>query len=504
MLFPLLALLRGDGSIPLAVILVPTIDEVGSFARAHARLSRSVRDAPSFVPLGEIEDVRREQRRLSKGCVIVAGTVERVIDHIRRGSLRVESLRVVLIEAPEGEILEDFTKDIQFIFARLSNRPQVVLCGRSPAVGTGDLASLLHRPVSIGAQDLGPAGAADRGLIFFETGSREKQELLVRVLLARRIPSALVLHSPRADGEKIAGALRRCGLRADVLHGAGRRRGAAARPLSALDALVVAFSATAATRAELEEYRASTTVYFDLPPGGGRLAETARAGSGAIALVESGQERELTKLQEAVGAAMKKEEIPDDEATLAGTIDRILERVKEEKGSGELAALRARIRRKVPLLLRPWFSAYLLKSRLPEPLGHTPPVARPFGSGAARLAGAQPGPQEQRGRSGRFGEGQRAPAAGPPPAGRGGFTQLFVSIGRNRRVFARDLTEHFTAKLNLGAGEIANVRVFDKYSFIDIAQNRAGEAIEKLSGSELKGRAITVNYAKKKEEKEGR
>jgi len=46
------------------------------------------------------------------------------------------------------------------------------------------------------------------------------------------------------------------------------------------------------------------------------------------------------------------------------------------------------------------------------------------------------------------------------------------------------------------------VRVFDKYSFVDISRSRAEEAISRLTGLEVKGRPITVNYAKKKEEKE--
>jgi hypothetical protein len=79
-----------------------------------------------------------------------------------------------------------------------------------------------------------------------------------------------------------------------------------------------------------------------------------------------------------------------------------------------------------------------------------------------------------------------------------------VSIGRNRRVFARELTDLFVEKLHIDAGEIGDVRVFDKYSFVDIATARAADAIAALSGTELKGRLVTVNYAKKKEEKEAK
>ena len=110
----------------------------------------------------------------------------------------------------------------------------------------------------------------------------------------------------------------------------------------------------------------------------------------------------------------------------------------------------------------------------------------------------QPGADRQ----GRQSESQRPPKAGAGVEGQ--FTQLFVSIGRNRRVYARDLTELFTEKLQLVEGDIGGVRVFDKYSFVDIAPGKAEEAITKLNGLDVKGRPIAVNYAKKKEEKESK
>ncbi|HYW83900.1 MAG TPA: DbpA RNA binding domain-containing protein, partial [Spirochaetia bacterium] len=120
----------------------------------------------------------------------------------------------------------------------------------------------------------------------------------------------------------------------------------------------------------------------------------------------------------------------------------------------------------------------------------------PSGSRMGRSMETQTGADRQ----GRQSESQRPSKAGA--AGEGQFTQLFISIGRNRRVYARDLTELFTEKLQLQAGDIGGVRVFEKYSFVDIVPGKAGDAIALLSGSELKGRTITVNYAKKKEEKE--
>ena len=67
-MLPLVLGLRGAGLAPRAVILASGTEEVAKMTRAHARFSRIVRDAPVFVPLGEIDDARREQRRLEKGA----------------------------------------------------------------------------------------------------------------------------------------------------------------------------------------------------------------------------------------------------------------------------------------------------------------------------------------------------------------------------------------------------------------------------------------------------
>ena len=240
-------------------------------------------------------------------------------------------------------------------------------------------------------------------------------------------------------------------------------------------------------------------------------------------LLDPGQERDLSRLQEAVGVAMTRGEIPRDEEVLKGAIDRVLKRMKDED-PGELALLRSRIRRQVPLLQRPLFMASLLKAQLPLGAAPSPSRQKPSAAGEqqpARSAEVSVPPRGQRGRFGRNAdsqqgggraprpvEGQRAPRAEAPRQQRadarreGQFVQLFVSVGRNRRVFARDLTDLFAEKLQLAAGDIGGVRVFEKYSFVDIVPARAEEAIAKLSGIELKGRAIMVNYAKKKEEKE--
>ncbi len=103
---------------------------------------------------------------------------------------------------------------------------------------------------------------------------------------------------------------------------------------------------------------------------------------------------------------------------------------------------------------------------------------------------------------------RRGGAAGekgtPPPAARAhaeaGFTRLFISAGKSRGVYAKDLATLFSDTLQVDRGRIGDIRVLDNYSFLEIDSALAEKAIAALSGSQLKGKQISVNYARKKED----
>ena len=80
------------------------------------------------------------------------------------------------------------------------------------------------------------------------------------------------------------------------------------------------------------------------------------------------------------------------------------------------------------------------------------------------------------------------------------FVTLFVSVGKNRKVFPNDLRGLFTSRLELASGEIKNIKILDNYSFIDIPESHASRAIDLLDATDYRGRKITVNYSRKKKE----
>ena len=75
---------------------------------------------------------------------------------------------------------------------------------------------------------------------------------------------------------------------------------------------------------------------------------------------------------------------------------------------------------------------------------------------------------------------------------------LFISIGKNRRLFPREVITLIMSKSSAAREDIGVIRILDNYSFVQVRDTKADEIIAALSGLKFRGRTLTVNYAKPK------
>ena len=76
--------------------------------------------------------------------------------------------------------------------------------------------------------------------------------------------------------------------------------------------------------------------------------------------------------------------------------------------------------------------------------------------------------------------------------------KLFISIGKNRRLFPREVITLIMSKTTAAREDIGMIRILDNYSFVQVRDSKSDEIIEKLNGIKFRGRNLTVNYAKPK------
>ena len=76
--------------------------------------------------------------------------------------------------------------------------------------------------------------------------------------------------------------------------------------------------------------------------------------------------------------------------------------------------------------------------------------------------------------------------------------RLFISIGKNRRLFPREIITLIMSKTSAAREDIGAIRILDNYSFVQVRDTKSDEIIETLTGHKFRGRTLTVNYAKSK------
>ena len=77
-------------------------------------------------------------------------------------------------------------------------------------------------------------------------------------------------------------------------------------------------------------------------------------------------------------------------------------------------------------------------------------------------------------------------------------TTIFISIGRNRRVYPRDLVGLLASVGGVERDRIGDIRVLANYSFVQLLIEDAEKVISLLNGFEYRGRKLSVSYSKQK------
>ncbi len=85
------------------------------------------------------------------------------------------------------------------------------------------------------------------------------------------------------------------------------------------------------------------------------------------------------------------------------------------------------------------------------------------------------------------------------PQAASGMQTVFINIGKNRKVYHKDLFRLIQKTLDVDAEKIGTIKVLGNYSFVDMEPSAAAAAVEKMDGTMFRGKKLTVNFARKKD-----
>jgi ATP-dependent RNA helicase DeaD len=210
---------------PRGIVLVPTRELAMQVSEATHKYARGT--GISVAPLYGGASMSQQIRALDRGIDIVVATPGRALDHIRRGSLKLDAVQVLVLDEADEMLDMGFAEDIDAILESTPETRQTALFAATMPPRLRAIAERhLRAPERITiAREKTAAGKLPRvRQVAYIVGRAHKPAALQRVLDMEGPPSALVFCRTRLEVDTLVETLNAHGYRAEALHGGMQQR----------------------------------------------------------------------------------------------------------------------------------------------------------------------------------------------------------------------------------------------------------------------------------------
>ncbi|UTD03523.1 DbpA RNA binding domain-containing protein [Treponema socranskii subsp. buccale] len=203
-------------------------------------------------------------------------------------------------------------------------------------------------------------------------------------------------------------------------------------------------------------------------------------------------------------------EIEIDKERVTSFLKNALNKVMTEENPDLLNDLKKIFKRTIPFSKRMYVAAYLTKEM--QGRFHGAPNARRNdifmhgvrgGRNFKDASYGRPSYNDRRGNGESLSDELRAEAHTPHPRvqiDESLAATIFISIGRNRRVYPRDLVGLLVSVAGLDRDRIGDIRVLANYSFVQLFKDDTEKAIAALNGYDYRGRKLAVSFSRQRDD----
>jgi len=291
-----------------ALVLTPTRElaaQIGESARTYGK-HLQIRSGVIFggVSLGP------QTEQLRQGLDLLIATPGRLLDHLKRGSVGLSALTVLVLDEADRMLDLGFLPDVRRILRATPAARQTLLFSATMPPEIERLAhDTLRSPVVIDVGRRATPVAAVRQVIY-PVQTDQKSDLLCHLLQHGDLRHVLIFTRTKSRADRLAGRLAQSGRRVATLHG-GKSQGARAQALSGFrNGRVEVLVATDIAARGLDVDGISHVVNFDIPniPEDyvHRIGRTARAATtgDAISLVSSDEVGFVRDIERLIGVTI--------------------------------------------------------------------------------------------------------------------------------------------------------------------------------------------------------
>ena len=464
---PLLNAIDPGNTAVQALVLTPTRElaiQVAEAVHTYAKKLGRVRVMPVYGG----DSIQKQITRLRGGVQVIVGTPGRLMDHLRRGTMDLSALKVIVLDEADEMLKMGFIDDIEWILSQAPETRQTALFSATMPREVRRIAErYLRDPATVSIQ----AKALTVPLIeqrYISVNGRFKLDALTHLLEMGSAPGEAILIFTRTKlgAAEVSERLQARGYAAEAMHGdmSQREREAVIRRLRGGQVEIVVATDVAARGLDVEQI--TRVINFDIPNDPEsyvhRIGRTGRAGrSGkAILFVAPREERMLREIERYTGQRILPEKVPTRSDVAARRMalfkERLLKTVQEED-----------------------LEAYLyLVEDIAEESEHT---MAEIAAAAVRLAhGDKPlvVPVE--------------PAAAGMPNMEDGMVRLFIDAGRNAGVRPADVVGAIANRAEVPGQAIGSIDIYDDFTLVEVPSQFAARVLAGMEGVTFRGQNASV------------
>lgn len=449
-----------------ALIMTPTRELALQVSEEIAKIGQFKR--LKTLPVYGGQSIDRQIRALRFGVQIVIGTPGRLLDHIRRGTIKLDMVKILVLDEADEMLDMGFVDDIESIMENIprEGRQTLLFSATMPQQIRSLADRYMNKPVfvTVSKEQL-TVPQIDQ--FYYET--REKLDGLCRILDAGDMESTIIFCRTKKGADELTASLVARGYMAEALHGdlsqVQRDRVMKKFRESKLEILV----ATDVAARGLDIDHVTHVVNYDIPQDPEsyvhRIGRTGRAGrkGTAITFIHPREFRQLKQVEREIRQRIVRGQLP----SAADILERQREIIKH---------------RVIKTLEQDAFADYhpiVADLALDyDPVDIAAAALKLFQEGFKEVAELE------------------TQSMSTSSGAEAGMVRLFVNAGRDNNIRPEDIVRTFAGEADIPGSSIGLIKIYSNFSFVEVPEDVAERVVSALQGNRIKGIKINVEIAK--------
>lgn len=457
-----------------AVVLLPTRElaiQVAEELRRFAKFMHGIKVLPVYGG----QDIVRQIRALKDGTQIVVGTPGRVMDHMRRKTVKMDHVHTVVLDEADEMLNMGFLEDMETILSQLPEERQTLMFSATMPQAIADIAKKFQKdPVTVRVikKELTVPKVTQ---YYYEVKPKNKVEVMCRLLDMYSPKLSIIFCNTKRQVDELVQALQGRGYFAEGLHGdlkqVQRDRVMESFRNGRTDILI----ATDVAARGIDVGNVEAVFNYDIPQDDEyyvhRIGRTGRAGreGRAFSFVSGKEVYKLKEIQRYCKTKIYAQKVPSLNDVANTKMENILDDVERVIEQEDLD---------------------MMINAIEERVNNSEFTAMDMAAAFLKICcGMTEDNKTTEENDWEFGD---------TGAGEDGMVRLFINIGKKQRVRPGDILGAIAGESGMDGKLIGTIDMYDKYTFVEVPREYAREVLNAMKNVKIKGKTVAVEPANQK------